>query len=130
MYVRTITILRVIKILVWRVVNCRDLDEELHQLRATVGERPGDKSDGLVVQFDNQRTYVRTCVRTYVQYCTDVIHYGDMIIRNQSSGKTHPLVERQTATYVCMSSDAWAERVTCVTNKFYASHRNPKSPPL
>ena len=71
MYVRTITILRVIKILVWRVVNCRDLDEELHQLRTyvrtTVGERPGDKSDGLVVQFDNQRTYVRTCVRTYVR---------------------------------------------------------------
>ena len=64
-YVRTITILRVTKILVWRVVNCRDLDEELHQLRATVGERPGDKSDGLVVQFDNQRTYVRTCVLTY-----------------------------------------------------------------
>ena len=63
--VRTINILRVIKILVWRVVNCRDLDEELHQLRATVGERPGDKSDGLVVQFDNQRTYVRTCVLTY-----------------------------------------------------------------
>ena len=63
--VRTITILRVTKILVWRVVNCRDLDDELHQLRATVGERPGDKSDGLVVQFDNQRTYVRTCVLTY-----------------------------------------------------------------
>ena len=41
-------------------------------VRTTVGERPGDKSDGLVVQFDNQRTYVRTCVRTVVQYCTYV----------------------------------------------------------
>jgi len=103
-------------------------------VRTTVGERPGDKSDGLVVQFDNQRTYVRTCVRTYVRTIlyvrTYVIHYGDMIIRNQSSGKTHPRVERQTATYVCTSSDAWVERVPCVTNKFYASHRNPKSSPL